>query len=182
MKKILTSLLVLSMLVCCMSISAFAANRAVFTVDDASGEAGKQVTINVNITNNMGIAAGLVTLTCDQLKITNIRQGDWAVDEFGDKIGANMPNPDNGTYDWWNNTYEVDSNGVYCIYYATIGEDVAPGEYEITVVAYDLAGVDADGKVVSYKDGEWDESQTVKATLTVEGEVVPPKTELKITE
>jgi membrane carboxypeptidase/penicillin-binding protein PbpC len=182
MKKILTSLLVLSMLVCCMSISAFAAHRAEFTVDDASGEAGQEIKINVNIVNNDGIAAGIIRLTCDQITITKIKQGNWAVDEDGDKIGSvSADNPAEGIWDWAY-TEEIDTEGVYCTYTATINADVAPGTYPITIVAEDLAGVDENGKTISYKDGEWDASQTATATLTVEGEVVPPKTELKITE
>ena len=168
-----------------MSISAFAAHRAEFTVDNATGKAGQEVEIDVNIVNNQGIAAGKVTLTCEALNITEIVKGNWAVDKRGDKLGTGTANEAEGIYNWYY-TDEIAANGVYCTYVATIGADVQPGEYTITLVAEDLAGVKhvegQEDEVVSYKDGEWDATQTATATLTVEGEPAPVKTELKITE
>ena len=182
MKKILTSLLVLTMLVCCLSISAFAANRADFTIDDASGKPGDTVTFNVNIANNQGIAAGKVTVTCDELTITEIAQGSWSVHGADlSTIGKGTSNAAEGIYNWYNEI-EVSGDGIYCTYTATINSDVAPGTYTIHLTASDLAGVAVDengeSKVVPYDEGQ---VQNVEATLTVEGEPAPAKEELAIT-
>jgi hypothetical protein len=183
MKKIMTSLLVLAMLVCCLSISAFADYRAVFSIEEDSYtvKAGDQITINVNISENRGIAAGKVCLSCDKITFKNIRQGDWATDEFGDKIGSPWVNAEQGLYNWFL-TEEVAADGIYCIYIGTVDADAEPGDYDITLTVVDLAGVDENGTTVSYNDEN--DIQTDTATLKIEGDPVivdPPKTELKIT-
>ena len=153
-------------------------HRAIFTADDVTAKAGETVDINVNITENEGIAAGLVTLSCDQVVIDKIARGDWTPVLYRPDHAYNT---ENGMYDWYQ-PVESSSEGVYAVYTVTVNDDVVPGTYDIVLVAEDLAGVqtkeDGEEVVVSYKDGEYAASQTYIATLTVLGDEPAPSADV----
>ena len=80
--RLLAALMCLVMVLSLMSAAALAddeqelKHRAFFTVDDVTVAQGEVVDINVKITENEGIAAAYVQLSCDQFTIVDIACGD----------------------------------------------------------------------------------------------------------
>ena len=173
--KTMGLMLALVMLVGIVSVTALAVedeqgkHRAYFTVDDVVAKQGDEVTFNVYITENLGIAAGQIKIVCPQISTMEIVQGDWAVDKKGYKIGALVGvNVDENLFDWAY-TEELNGEGVYCTFTAKVVGD--PGYYDIQLVASELAGIVTDENgmdyPIAYNSGEWAHTQTYFATLTI---------------
>jgi hypothetical protein len=165
MKKIFASILALTMLVCCLSISAFAADAPTWTIDDFTAKAGDSLTINVNISGvpSTGISSGKLEIKCDGFTITRIRNGSWM-----DGENSAVHNPDAGLANYANIENNTEPSGQFVRLEITVKSDAAPGQYPITITSSDIQVSTGPDSFNALTGG------TTTATLTIEGSSEPP--------
>jgi hypothetical protein len=166
MKKIFASILALTMLVCCLSISAFAAGGPTFTISDFTAKAGDSKTIEVSISNvpESGIASAMLEIKCDGFTITKVRNGEWM-----DGENSAQHNPALGLANYANVENNKTPSGQFLRLEITVKADAAPGTYPITITSSDIqvsTGPDSFNSLTG---------ATTSATLTIEGEPQPPE-------
>ncbi|MBQ6540807.1 MAG: hypothetical protein IJL71_07265 [Oscillospiraceae bacterium] len=176
MKKIFASILALTMLVCCLSISAFAAGGPTFTISDVTATQGDKLTINVNISNvpETGIASAMIEVKCDGDPYTyqvnssgrniGFRNGSWMdgenKGEHNFALGlANFAATDN----------IMEPSGQFVTMNIIIKEDATPGDHRITITSSDIQVSTGPDSFTSLEGG------TTTATLTILAKEQPPE-------
>ncbi len=143
LKKILSLLVVVSMLFTMFTTVSFAADEATLVVSSVSAKRGETVLVEVTAANNPGIAVADIKVNYDNtaLKLISVEDGGiWGEELHSDKLTANPY-----TLFWNNSTAEesITANGVI----ATLEFEVLEGadfrDYEITL-AQDILDADTD--------------------------------------
>ncbi len=178
MKKIFAYTLALMMIICCLASTAFAVSATpMFTIDDFTAARGETVQIPVQISENPGIASGQITLSIPETKdgtpvftIDEVKTGSWASENVA------VSRADIGVYNWASAKNNYTESGEYGVYTVTIGKDVEPGDYIVTIKSSDVQQLT--GKQVTLDNGrivdEFNslESVETKAILTVSEKTV----------
>ena len=178
MKKIFAYTLALMMIICCLASTAFAVSATpMFTIDDFTAARGESVQIPVQISENPGIASGQITLSIPETKdgtpvftIDEVKTGSWASENVA------VSRTDIGVYNWASTVMNYTESGEYGVYTVTIGKDVEPGDYIVTIKSSDVQQLT--GKQVTLDNGrivdEFNslESVETKAILTVSEKTV----------
>lgn len=183
MKKIISLLLVVCLLVTALPSYAFAENTAVFSVGTASAKAGETVDIPVVISNNSGIVALKVTVSydADVLALTGVTSGNLFSGGdvlFGNDLTANPYN-----LIWLDSLSKVNytNNGTFAVLHFTVNANASAGDTTIGIACdsgstfnVDLVGVPFAAQngtvtVLPAEKGGWhfDEDSTLR---TIENE------------
>ena len=125
MKKIISLLVVATLLVVGMAISAFAADSTTITVEKVTAAAGSELTMEVSITGNPGFAAAKFTVEYDETALTLV-----SVDATGYLLDGATIN--NGIVAFAK-TANVTGDGVLFTVTFTVNEEAAEGDYAVSV-------------------------------------------------
>ena len=154
MKKTLAFLLALLLTFTMLPVSAFAAENPTFSVSSATGKAGDEVTVVVEIANNPGIWAYNYGIEYDTTRLEKVSYtgggmdgGIWTIDK---KVLWESSTFDNSTY-----------NGETVVLKFKVKEDAPAGDAEIKIV--DFFACNCDGNVVN--------ADLVAGKVTVEGKL-----------
>ena len=166
------------MIICCMAATASAASEVKFTIEDATAARGETIEFPVQISGNTGergIAAGKIEMTVPTTSdgtavftIDEAYSGNWA----RENVAASSPS--DGIFNWASSNGNRNESGVYAIYVITIGKDVEPGDYVVTIKSSDiheLTGEKDEKGIATFNDLEGGESTAI---LTVTDKVVVP--------
>lgn len=179
MKKVLSVLLVAVLLITCMGTAVFAAAAPKVTVVNKTAAPGKNVTVNVNISNNPGFASFDMVVNYDKavLQLTKVTAGKLC------NGGAFVPNVNNGKIAFASATDVTTKSGtLFTLTFKVLAKNETTTKISIDKAASKLTQADQDkltfttasGTVTVDKCaaghtwGEW--VVTKEATCTEEGE------------
>lgn len=126
MKRIISVLLAVVLIVGTFAVSAvavFAAGEPTLSFNSTTTSAGKQVTLELSVENNPGIAALIVTpqFDSDNLTLTAVENG---------AIISDFTNSANQV---WVNATDVNTNGIFAKYTFTVSNTAPYGDYQISL-------------------------------------------------
>ena len=129
-KKQAAALIALAVMTSSAMISAFAANAPTFTVSDAKGAQGEEVTVNIECSGNTALTAWKVDVTYDETALDLVKS-----DLNGAFAGVSDGNPENVPYifSWCDALKNVDSNGKMAELTFKIKDNAKVGDYPITL-------------------------------------------------
>ena len=126
-KKMLAMVLTLAVVLSMLSVVAFAEGVPAFTVSNAAGKAGDEVTVTVDISNNPGFWASTWTVSYDTTRLEKVAYTTATID------GVTLSNQNNNFL--WENTdmADVQYDGKVLDLKFKIKEDAPAGDAEITI-------------------------------------------------
>ena len=158
MKRILLCILVLILAFTCVNITVFAASEKTPTIsfDSAKAEKGETVTLELNLENNPGIAAMLISLKYDEtaLTLTGTKKGTLF---SGFTAGKNFA---------WDDSKNITKNGVMATFTFAVSDTAEPGEYGIEIIIRQCINEDYDDIACTVQNGK----------IVVKGEPKPVET------
>ena len=134
MKKLISLLLAVVLLIGTMALTAYAASTATVTVESTSACPGKEVTLKVTISGNSGFSTGKITLDYDKnaLELKKLENGLFNGVTNVDKALVNHASAN-----------DVTDNGT--LFTATFAiKDSAKGEYTISATVKDMSNLNED--------------------------------------
>ena len=143
LKKILSLLVVVSMLFTMFTTVSFAADEATLVVSSVTAKKGETVKVEVTAENNPGIAVADIKVNYDNtaLKLTDVEDGGiWGVELHSDKLSANPYTL------FWNNSTKrnsITTNGVIATLEFEVLEGAEFKDYEIEL-SQDIINADED--------------------------------------
>ncbi len=145
MKKVLSIMTVLILLMTALGASVFANAQEAPIIGFGSTEAGAGDTISLelSITNNPGIAGLAVSVKYDTnaLTLTGTKKGDLF---SGYTAALNYA---------WDESFDVTADGVLATFTFKLADDIAPGEYDIQVIVRSCTNEDFDDVVCDVLSG-----------------------------
>ncbi|MBQ7873897.1 MAG: hypothetical protein IJ306_01860 [Oscillospiraceae bacterium] len=126
-KRIMAFLMALLLTVTMLPVSVFAAENPTFTVSSASGKAGDEVTLSVDISNNPGFFAAQWTVSYDETRLEKV---EYVMEEIDGVMLSNK----NNNFLWENTAFEdIQYNGKVLDLKFKVKEDAPAGDAEVTI-------------------------------------------------